>query len=158
MFNHNHIIFYLFWIIIAILWQRYEIYSNIPNVFLKNMQLMSENSMCALFSWQLILSIWHAVPLECHSVQTWLGWRGKSGVSTIASPWKASFNAVAIGQLLVAKKPWRNNILFILYVKSLPSFSRPPMWSGWRWVMYRWQFPVPLGLRGFMTIGILITQ
>lgn len=48
-----------------------------------------------------------------------LGWRGRSGVSTIAWPSKASLSALAIGQLPVAKKPCRNSIFFMLFILCL---------------------------------------
>ena len=42
-----------------------------------------------------------------------LGCNGKSGVCTTAVPSNASFKALAIGQLPVAKNPCRNNIFFM---------------------------------------------
>ena len=51
--------------------------------------------------------------IERISFNAFLGCNGKSGVSTTAVPSNASFNAFAIGQLPVAKKPCRNNIFFM---------------------------------------------
>ena len=48
-----------------------------------------------------------------------LGCNGKSGVSTTAVPSNASFKALAIGQLPVAKNPCRNNIFFMLILYCL---------------------------------------
>ena len=42
-----------------------------------------------------------------------LGYKGRSGVSTTVVPSNASFKALAIGQLPVAKNPCRNNIFFM---------------------------------------------
>ena len=52
--------------------------------------------------------------IERISFNAFLGCKGKSGVSTIAVPSNATFNAFAIGQLPVAKNPCRNNIFFML--------------------------------------------
>ena len=52
--------------------------------------------------------------IERISFNAFLGCKGKSGVSTTAVPSNASFKALAIGQLPVAKNPCRNNIFFML--------------------------------------------
>jgi len=52
--------------------------------------------------------------MERISFSASLGCNGRSGVSTTAVPSNASFKALAIGQLPVAKNPCRNNIFFIL--------------------------------------------
>ena len=51
--------------------------------------------------------------MERISFSASLGCKGRSGVSTTAVPSNASFKALAIGQLPVAKNPCRNNIFFI---------------------------------------------
>ena len=52
--------------------------------------------------------------MERISFSASLGCKGRSGVSTTAVPSNASFKALAIGQLPVAKNPCRNNIFFMI--------------------------------------------
>ena len=52
--------------------------------------------------------------MERISVSASFGCNGRSGVNTTAVPSNASFKALAIGQLPVAKNPCRKSIFFIL--------------------------------------------
>ena len=57
--------------------------------------------------------------MERISFSASFGCKGRSGVSTTAVPSNASFKALAIGQLPVAKNPCRNNIFFMLILYCL---------------------------------------
>ena len=59
--------------------------------------------------------------MERISFSASFGCNGRSGVSTAAVPSNASFKALAIGQLPVAKNPCRNNIFFML--KSFGNYA-----------------------------------